>query len=151
MEFNAADANFENYAFFSAATKCSSPSSMQCFAIDYAAEARSFYARSSSFKTQTGFCISLWYINTMQWFVKVNENLKYAFLSGLSHWCFRDLTDTTLAIEDANSKIVHVIMLMLTYWWQSNSLTTALHRLHSFQSFCQNSGLACCSSFLAHL
>ena len=55
MEFNAADANFENYAFFSAATKCSSPSSMQCFAIDYAAEARSFYARSSSFKTQTVF------------------------------------------------------------------------------------------------
>lgn len=59
MEFNAADANLENYAFFSAAPKCSSPSSMQCFAFDYAAEARSFYARSSSFKTQTGFCISL--------------------------------------------------------------------------------------------
>ena len=55
MEFNAADANFINYAFFSAATKCSSPSSMQRFAIGYAAEARSFYARSSSFKTQTVF------------------------------------------------------------------------------------------------
>ena len=117
----------------------------------YAAETRSFYARSSSFKTQTGFCISLWYINTMQWFVKVNENLKYAFLTGLSHWCFRDLTDTTLAIKDANSKLVDVIMLMLTYWRgrlvTANSLTTALHRLHSFQSFCQNSGLACCTLF----
>ena len=154
---------FWKLCLFSAATKCSSPSSMQCFAIDYAAEARSFYARSSSFKTQTGFCISLWYINTMQWFVKVNENLKYAFLSNLSHWCFRDLTDTTLAIKDANSKLVDVIMLMLTYWrgvvmlmptyWRgrlvtANSLTTSLHRLHSFHSFCQNSGLACCSSFV---
>ena len=154
MEFNAADANFENYAFFSAATKCSSPSSMQCFAISYAlcSWGSLFLCKILIIQNTDSFCISLWYINTMQWFVKVNENLKYAFLSNLSHWCFRDLTDTTLAIKDANSKLVDVIMLMLAYWRgrlvTANSLRTSLHRLHSFHSFRQNSGLACCSSFV---
>ena len=74
-------------------------------------------------------CISVWYINTMKWFVKVNKKLKYAFLLDLSQWCFGDLTVMTLAIEDANSKLVDVVMLMLTFWRgrlvTANSLTTA--------------------------
>ena len=57
MEFNAADANFENYAF--SQLQLSVLLLLRCSVLQsvmhYAAEARSFYARSSSFKTQTVF------------------------------------------------------------------------------------------------